>query len=145
MTYFILYASNGFYGFSIHIIYARILYPLWTRLATFAYHAGFFNTLYNVISINMLTISYKCANKFLDKGIFEYLGPFGIYKAARSLHYKLKGNHNVYFNVFFMFLALVFSIFISLVLVNFAFLPIVKHIGLLFVYIIGIISVGKGA
>lgn len=58
----------------------HFLYPIWFLFASWSFNAGFFNNLYNKLFLLLLEISYISINKYLDKGLFEYFGPYGFYK-----------------------------------------------------------------
>jgi NADH:ubiquinone oxidoreductase subunit 5 (subunit L)/multisubunit Na+/H+ antiporter MnhA subunit len=48
-------------------------------LCNIGYNAFFFNNLYNYIFISSYRLFYLVNVKYLDKGLFEYIGPFGLY------------------------------------------------------------------
>jgi NADH:ubiquinone oxidoreductase subunit 5 (subunit L)/multisubunit Na+/H+ antiporter MnhA subunit len=48
-------------------------------LCNIGYNAFFFNNLYNYIFISSYKLFYLVNVKYLDKGLFEYIGPFGLY------------------------------------------------------------------
>ena len=55
-------------------------------MSIISYHAGFFNTIYNAISIKLSFIVYDLIIKYLDRGFFEYVGPYGIYVLSYYLY-----------------------------------------------------------
>lgn len=78
-------------------------------MSGWGFHAAFFNVLYNFLFLSIFKISYECINKFLDKGFFEYFGPFGVYKLMRILNVKFKFVRYslIFFSLNLMFLCLV--------------------------------------
>ena len=80
------------------------------KISWFFSSAGFFNTIYNSIFIKTFVLSYDIANKFVDKGLLEYFGPFGIYKGFRSFSYILQQYSPVFlfFHISIIFFFLVF-------------------------------------
>jgi NADH-ubiquinone oxidoreductase chain 5 len=95
-------------GVNLKWIYSKFLYPIWFIFASWSYHAGFFNTIYNYIFLQFFNLSYISMNKYLDKGLFEYWGPFGFYKMFRFLHklFQYSWYSIIYFSLFFMCIAL---------------------------------------
>ena len=76
---------------------------------SFFFLAGLFNILYNKIFICLYSVSYIIFTKYLDKGFFEKLGPYGIYKFSRffGLRSYVLAPSVMFFSIFIMF----FSIF----------------------------------
>jgi len=64
----------------------RVYYLIYPYIAASGYHAFFFNNIYNFVYLRIFTISYLNFNKYFDRGIFEYFGPFGIYKLCRAFY-----------------------------------------------------------
>ena len=54
----------------------------------------------------MYSISYNSVNKFLDKGLFEYVGPYGFYKFVYYLFNMLEPSKEIiiFFVLLLMFL-----------------------------------------
>ena len=84
---------------------------------TALYNPLFFNTLYNSIFINIYKYSYYIHTKTLDKGIWEYLGPVGIYRLLNSMSFHTRNMANsltlglglMFFGVVFIYIYLIFS------------------------------------
>lgn len=45
---------------------------------------------YNTIFVKTLNFSYNSTNKYIDKGILEFFGPFGVYLLLNKLSIKTK-------------------------------------------------------
>mgnify|MGYP002376688732 CR=1 FL=1 len=88
-----------FVDWSKSIVYHDIAYII--------YNAFFFNDFYNNIFILFYKFSYNLNVKFIDKGFFEYFGPFSFY----NLKKYFINNFNIYF-----FFKLSFSIFIKILI-----------------------------
>lgn len=101
--------------------------------ASWSYHAGFFNTIYNKILINILQISYININKYLDKGFFEYFGPFGVYKGIRFLHINLNFTWYsiIFFSISFMFIGMTIFVWYWLSIFTLLFISVIQYLGLL--------------
>ena len=104
---------------------------------SFFYHAGYFNLIYNNIFLTFFEFSYITTNKYIDKGILEFFGPFGFYKFFRNFSINTKNfTPTIIFSIVgWMFFFLVFFIlFISL---HFNFLIfLILNPGLIFLVII---------
>lgn len=109
-TWFILYYIDLYLITDSHlqIIFSKLLYPIFINIASWGFHAGFFNTIYNYFFRILIHISYENINKYLDKGLFEYFGPFGIYKSFRWFHLAL--NFSLYSLIYFSISILVCGI-----------------------------------
>jgi proton-translocating NADH-quinone oxidoreductase chain L len=92
------------------------------------YNAFFFNKIYNTIFIKTYIYIYKINVKYIDKGFFEFFGPFGLYIIKK---YILSENKyfffkNIYFSLFikyFLFLNLIYiCYFYSLFTINLIFI-----------------------
>ena len=83
---------------------------IWSSISAFFSAAGYFNAVYNRIFLIFFNLSYISANKYLDKGWLELLGPFGLYKVFRSFSSFLRANPPsiIFFSVGYMFFSLVF-------------------------------------
>jgi hypothetical protein len=68
------------------MLYFSLFLPCW-------FYKYYYNEIYN----NFAKLSYISVTKYLDKGFFEYFGPYGLYKIFYSLYYNL--NYNFY-NIF---------------------------------------------
>lgn len=56
------------------------------------FYKYYYNSIYNIFAQN----SYISVIKYLDKGFFEYFGPYGLYKMFYSLYHNLNFN---YYNI----------------------------------------------
>lgn len=121
-------------AFSAHLLYKYLYkysYLYLVDIFGFFYHAGFFNCIYNYFFIWSYNWSYTLMQKYMDKGLFEYIGPFGIYKGFNILHYLIKELWivNIRNVVFFMFVAIcIFISFLSM-WVNFFYILLIKQLG----------------
>ena len=81
---------------------------------SWAFNAGFFNTIYNNLFINIFFISYLNINKYLDKGLFEYFGPYGLYKFFRKIFifFNLTSYSLIYITASLIFIGCILVIFI---------------------------------
>lgn len=59
-------------------------------ISAFSYNAGFFNLIYNNMFTNFAQNMYLVYVKSLDRGVFEYFGPNGMFLLFRNLHYYYK-------------------------------------------------------
>lgn len=72
------------------------------------YHALFFNVLYNNIFINVYKYSYYIHTKSMDKGVWEYLGPVGIYRTTRVLSKNVRNlSYSLSVTLAYMFFGIV--------------------------------------
>ena len=92
----------------------------WNKVASFFYHSGYFNTVYNNIFLNLLEVSYISTNKYIDKGILEFFGPYGFYKFFRNISLKTQSVTPtiIFFTVGWMFFFIVF--FLSFLFFHFS-------------------------
>lgn len=54
-----------------------------TRLKGFFFSFGYFNVIYNSFFLALYSFSYYYYSRLLDKGLLEWWGPYGLYKATR--------------------------------------------------------------
>ena len=99
--------------FSIYI-YNKYILNYYYILCNIGYNAFFFNNFYNYIFIILYKSFYVINVKYLDKGIFEYIGPFGLYQANKFILNKCHFFffHSIYFSLFIKFLILILVLFI---------------------------------
>ena len=119
------------------IIY-RLVYNYFYSVSTFFNQAGFVNIIYNKWFIDIFTLSYWSINKFLDKGFFEFFGPYGFYRFFRNL-FKMFEHcwiSVIFISVFFMFLGAVLFIFILVCLLKLAYISLLKNVGLIPIIIV---------
>lgn len=109
------------------------LYTFWCIFGSWSFHAGFFNTIYNNFFIIILKNAYLQINKYLDKGFFEYFGPFGLYKSIRFLHIQLNfSNYSIiFFSISFMFVGVILFVWYWVIIISLLYLYLIKIIGIL--------------
>lgn len=114
-------------------------------IMAFGYHAGFFNVLYNNLFIILYNTSYSYNNKLLDKGFFEYFGPFGIYKFFYNLKnlFPYAYPFLITISLFMMFLSIIIFLFIFSSAFSNIFLVLIKELGLLPVIILTLFRTTK--
>jgi hypothetical protein len=71
-------------------------------------------------------ISYSSVNKFLDKGLFEYLGPYGIYKFIYYLFNIFEPSKEII--IFFVLLLMMLIVLLFIIL---------------FIHLLSIINIGS--
>lgn len=123
--------------FTRNTFYLTILYPIWFNFASWSFHAGFFNNIYNKIFNLILNISYISINKYLDKGLFEYFGPYGLYKLFFNIRKSLSFNYySIIFISFMLFVIglvwlislISWTLFWSSFLINLGLFPIIIYL-----------------
>ena len=116
---------GGFSSFVLYNFYFKVLYFLkvnvFKNIYIFLNRKWFFDKIYNeLFSQQILIYSYTQAYQFLDRGLFEILGPQGIYYSLSKLSKKYlalnsflahgrKYYNKVVFNELFMFILMVAS------------------------------------
>ena len=98
------------------------------NLCNIGYNAFFFNNIYNYIFIYIYKLFYIVNVKYLDKGIFEYFGPFGLY----NINKYILNNCQIFF-----FHTITFTLFIKIFLL----LNILYILNFFFIYNIGILLI----
>lgn len=90
-------------------IYENIFYNFrfFNTFAAFSYHAGFFNTIYNKGFIATLKIYYTALTKYADRGVFEYLGPYGAYL---SFYFVYDTLHSIWLTIIYYILLFIFVV-----------------------------------
>lgn len=89
------------------------------KVSPFFYYGLFFDRIYNKIFSVIFKGSYEVQAKYIDKGFLEFIGPFGLYKFFRALHYDINQSvEPLLFNYLFMFFL---SLFIFLFCLVFSF------------------------
>jgi NADH-ubiquinone oxidoreductase chain 5 len=113
IVYMIL--SNIYY-----IKFNYIYYNIYIYIASFFYYGLFFNKIYNKIFYYIFYYSYTVTNKYLDKGLLEIIGPFGIYKLFFYLNKKIiyMVSSLIYIYIFFYLFSLL-MFFLLIILINF--------------------------
>jgi len=116
----------------------KIFYPLWCKISAFFYHAGFINTIYNIWFLNIINISYVHITKILDKGFFEFFGPFGLYQGFRFMHYfsNFWWYSSLSIAILIMFIGLCLCLIVVIIVLTKLHLLLFKYIGLFVVLMI---------
>ena len=112
-------------------------------LSEFFFSAGFFNYVYNRFLNLIFQNSYAYINKFVDKGLLEFFGPFGLYKFFRSVFSSLKEKSPVviFFNMGFQLL--VIALFLFFILSNVFFFQLFSDVSGVLFYIIILVSLSS--
>lgn len=114
---------------------SNILYQIFNKISFFFYYALFFDRVYNEIYKQILTFTYLISTKYMDKGILELIGPFGIYKLFRNLYIQVQNFIAplifYYLFAFFFFLFLLLFFIIIIYLFNFNLFS--QHLGLIII------------
>ena len=107
---------------------------IWNTVSSFFFNSGFFNFIYNFFFLELFKFSYFINNKYLDKGYFEYFGPFGLYRFFRLLARFFYSNPPslIFFYIFVMFSSL-FVFFFLLFISSKCFFVILINNGLLLI------------
>lgn len=114
---------EGPYGFFFYYPYLlnRLTFTVYI-IANICYNAFFFNHLYNEFFIFLYKFFYKVNVKFIDKGFFEYLGPYSLYNANKFILFNctILFYHKINFTIFIKFiLILIVLIFINYCLLDY--------------------------
>jgi NADH:ubiquinone oxidoreductase subunit 5 (subunit L)/multisubunit Na+/H+ antiporter MnhA subunit len=89
------------------------IYLIKKKLHEFFFNAGFFNYLYNKIYLYFFSLFYEINIKYIEKGLFEWLGPVGIYLFFRNLSYKTRALSPYFINItlLILFLNIIFILY----------------------------------
>jgi hypothetical protein len=111
------------------------LYPYWCNISAFFYHAGFINTIYNASFLKFISISYTHITKYLDKGFFEFFGPYGLYKGFRFMYFfcKFWWYSSLTIVILLMFVGLCFCLTLFIFWISQLYLLLFKYLGLFFI------------
>lgn len=87
---------------------SNFLIFIWNKCSAFFFNAGFFDLVYNSYFFKIYKFSYISTNKYIDKGLLEWFGPYGAYIFVRkwSLWIKTFTPSILFFTIGFMFFAL---------------------------------------
>lgn len=90
------------------------------EIKKFFFFFGYFNVLYNSFFLWFYSISYYDYSRLLDKGILEWLGPFGIYKFFRALSVRLLAlqPYQLSFILGWMFIFIVLFWFLAIIYIK---------------------------
>ena len=99
------------------------------------YHALFFNKLYNLLYLKIFDYSYIITSKYIDKGILEFFGPYGLYKFFKNINNKLQNfvAPLLFYYLFFFFLSLFIFLTIILITILFDIVIFDENIGILLI------------
>jgi len=88
------------------------------NIAPFFYYALFFNKIYNSLYHFITCCGYYISTKYLDKGILEYIGPFGFYKFFKYINNLLSASVYpfIFFYIYIFFLCLCLFLFLIIVI-----------------------------
>ena len=90
------------------------------RSSALSYNALYWNIIYNDLFMNSYQYSYSINTKLIDKGIYEWFGPVGIYRVIYNISNMFKPiPSSVFLSLGFMFFSLV-VIYFYLILANYA-------------------------
>jgi NADH-ubiquinone oxidoreductase chain 5 len=112
-----------------------IFYKIYNIISYSFYYSLFFDKIYNEIYKKILNLTYLISTKYIDKGLLELFGPWGIYKFFKFLNKKISNFIQplifYYLFIFFFFLAL---ILIGIIIVYiFKFNIFTEHLGLILI------------
>lgn len=104
--------------YKINQLYNNYLRNYLYNFSSFSYHAAYFNLIYNNIFIRFAKNMYLIYIKSLDRGFFEYIGPYGIFLLFRNIYYYYYNWFYVIisFTLYTIILFIIFIIFIFLLL-----------------------------
>lgn len=116
-------------------IYNKIFW-LKKNLYEFFFNAGFFNYIYNKLYLYCFYLFYEINVKNIEKGLFEWVGPVGIYLFFRNWSYKVRVLSPFFVNItlLIIFLNIIFLLYF-VILYNLFFIKNIYFILLLY-YII---------
>jgi NADH-ubiquinone oxidoreductase chain 5 len=85
LTSFFLYAYNS------HMLYSFKVSPFGIKLYTFLNRKWFFDKVYNeILGLFFLNAAYNFTYKHVDRGLIEFLGPFGLTNLVSQLAHALR-------------------------------------------------------
>jgi proton-translocating NADH-quinone oxidoreductase chain L len=95
----------------------KFFFLLKRKLYIIFFNAVFFNSFYNKIYLFIFFKFYKINIKFIEKGFYEFFGPFGLYIIFRNLSYKVRLLSPYYINIILLliFLFLIFIVYYILI------------------------------
>ncbi len=116
-TFLGLYLSyKFFYKLNIKKKNNRVFFWIKKKLYEFFFYAGFFNFIYNKIYLYCFYLFYEINVKNIEKGIFEWFGPVGIYLFFRNLSYRVRLLSPFFINItlLIIFLNVIFLLYFVL-------------------------------
>ena len=92
-------------------------YLIKMKIYEFFYNAGFFNFIYNKIYLYFFYLFYEINIKNIEKGLFEWCGPVGLYLFFRNISYKVRKLSPYLINItlLIIFLNLIFILYFIIV------------------------------
>jgi NADH-ubiquinone oxidoreductase chain 5 len=92
-------------------------YLIKMKIYEFFYNAGFFNFIYNKIYLYFFYLFYEINIKNIEKGLFEWCGPVGLYLFFRNISYKVRKLSPYLINItlLIIFLNLIFLLYFIIV------------------------------
>ena len=147
LTYFFLYFIEIWSHTDVfkHNKFIRFIYPFWCKLSAFFYHAGFINTIYNYGFEKIMIVSYTAVTKYLDKGFFEFFGPYGLYKGFHFLYNFLRFSWYsvISISVFIMFIGICLLLIYLFVVLSNIYIVLLNYCGLVLISLILLISLNN--
>lgn len=147
LTYLFLYFINvwSYTGVFKHNNVVRFIYPYWCKLSAFFYHAGFINTIYNFGFEKIMIVSYTAVTKYLDKGFFEFFGPYGLYKGFYFLYNFLRFSWYsvISISIFIMFIGICLLLIYLFVVFSNIYIVLLNYSGLVLISLILLISLNN--
>jgi NADH-ubiquinone oxidoreductase chain 5 len=92
-------------------------YVIKMKIYEFFYNAGFFNFIYNKIYLYFFYLFYEINIKNIEKGLFEWFGPVGLYLFFRNISYKVRKLSPYLINItlLIIFLNIIFLLYFIMV------------------------------
>jgi NADH-ubiquinone oxidoreductase chain 5 len=136
----ILCFFNMFFFFILYSKFYILKYSFFKFLNNFSvffYYAFFFNKIYNFIYECIFLHSYVIQVKFIDKGLLELIGPYGMYKIFKLLNLKLNNfmPSQLFIYLFLFFFNFNLFLFCLIFFISISNIIIVNYFGLVIIYI----------
>jgi NADH-ubiquinone oxidoreductase chain 5 len=116
ILFFIL--DSLFYLFKNYKLFFIRSVNIYNNIAPFFYYALFFNKIYNYLYSFIIKCSYLIFIKYVDKGLLEVIGPFGVYKLFKKMNNILVKSLTslIFFYIYLFFICLSICIFILIII-----------------------------
>jgi hypothetical protein len=116
-----MYIFNLFLKNNKFIFKNKNLYKIYIIISSSFYYALFFNKLYNLLYLKIFNFSYLITSKYIDKGILEILGPYGLYRLFKNINNKLQNfvAPLLFYYLFFFFFSLFIFLTILIIIIFF--------------------------
>jgi NADH-ubiquinone oxidoreductase chain 5 len=117
------YSLNNIFFFFLNNknLYNKFL-KIYYNIAPFFYYALFFNKIYNKMYNIIIKSSYVIFIKYIDKGLLEILGPFGVYIITKKINNIIMNSVKpyifFYIYIFFLNLSLILFLIIFINYIN---------------------------